>query len=104
MFWDYIHLNPFRAGLLRAASIAKRTPIRAENLEANLFACVSLRYPMRTGSLAIKKTTVSHAWIAEQLAMRSPANVSLALHRRKQELKGLPAELRKFIVMQSDAH
>jgi hypothetical protein len=55
MFWDYIHLNPFRAGLLRAASIAKRTPIRAENLEANLFGCVSLRYPMRTGSLAIKE-------------------------------------------------
>lgn len=49
------------------------------------------------------KTTVSHAWIAEQLGMHSAANVSLALHRRKQELKGLPAELRRFIIVQSDA-
>jgi putative transposase len=31
--------------------------------------------------LVWRKTTVSQAWIAERLKMRSPANVSLALHR-----------------------
>jgi hypothetical protein len=44
--------------------------------------------------LLSNKTAVSHAWITKQFAMRSPANVTLALHERKQELKGLPTELR----------
>ena len=34
-----------------------------------------------------KRTTVSQAWIAERLGMRSAANVSLALHRTKQRPK-----------------
>jgi putative transposase len=49
-----------------------------------------------------KRTTVSQAWIAERLSMRSAANVSLALHRTKQRPKALPAELLKFLAMQSD--
>ena len=51
-----------------------------------------------------KRTTVSQAWIAERLGMRSAANVSLALHRTKQRPKALPAELLKFPALQSDAH
>jgi hypothetical protein len=47
---------------------------------------------------------VSQAWIAERLGMRSAANVSLALHRTKQRSKALPAELLKFLALQSDAH
>ena len=35
-----------------------------------------------------KRTTVSQAWIAERLGMRSAANVSLALYRTKQEAQG----------------
>ena len=51
--------------------------------------------------LVWKKTTVSQAWIAERLGMRSAANVSLALHRTKHRRKGLPAELLTFIEIQS---
>jgi hypothetical protein len=51
-----------------------------------------------------KRTTVSQAWIAERLGMRSAANVSLALHRTKQRSKALPTELLKFLALQSDAH
>ena len=53
-----------------------------------------------------KKTTVSQAWIAESLGMRSATNVSLALHRYKQmqRRQRLPRRLREFIKVQSDAH
>jgi hypothetical protein len=64
-----------------------------------MFSCfplhiVKMRDVVPGARLLSNKTAVSHAWITKQFAMRSPANVTLALHERKQELKGLPAELR----------
>jgi len=51
-----------------------------------------------------KRTTVSQAWIAQRLKMRSAANVSVALHRTKRRRKELPVELLKFIELQAFAH
>jgi putative transposase len=50
------------------------------------------------------KTTVSQGWIAQNLRMRSAANVSLTLHRTKNRRTELPTKLREFIQLQADAH
>lgn len=51
-----------------------------------------------------RRTTVSQVWIAEKLKMRHAANVSLALHRDKTEVKALPAALRELVKLQENAH
>lgn len=51
-----------------------------------------------------RKTTVSQAWLAEHLQMRSAANVSLILHRAKTQQKAVPRALRKFVEMKEHAH
>ncbi len=54
--------------------------------------------------LVWRSTTVSQGWIAQRLKMRQAANVSLALHRNKGEMKSLPIALREFVKMQENAH
>lgn len=50
-----------------------------------------------------KRTTVSQGWIAERLGMRHAANVSLALHRSKDDRRKLPPKLWQLIKMQEYA-
>ena len=40
------------------------------------------------GRIVVEKTTVSRAWIAENLSMKSPANVEMAIRRLKDCGKG----------------
>ena len=49
------------------------------------------------------RTTVSQGWIAERLKMKNAANVSLSLHRTKDDRRALPPSLRDFLKMQENA-
>ncbi len=49
------------------------------------------------------RTTVSQGWIADRLKMRHAANVSLALHRGKRDMKELPETLQGFLKKQENA-
>jgi len=50
-----------------------------------------------------RRTTVSQGWIAERLKMKHAANVSLALHRTKDDVSKLPPALRVFLEWQEVA-
>lgn len=50
------------------------------------------------------QTTVSQGWIADRLKMKHAANVSLALHRGKDDPKKLPPALVEFLNVQENAH
>ena len=49
------------------------------------------------------RTTVSQGWIAERIKMKQAANVSLTLHRMKDDLRILPPALVEFLKVQENA-